>query len=164
MFRMISSLKETLGLSYPKSYKKRIDALRRLAIQEIEATIDDILTKEQRFVGYSTPMHLEDAINYARGQEKGFLEFEAPLLTFPKATPEQWNGEIDHVDTMTGEYFLYTGTQLDQYSSHLLKRFKGAPQFVHAFKKVLGPNANVVVSVDINKSPVSRIILVLPSD
>lgn len=163
MYRMMTKVKESLGLTYPEIYAKRIEHLRGLATKEIEATIDDIMNKEQRIVGYFTPLPLEEAIKYASEEEKGFIELRAPLLTFPKATSTQWNGDMDHVDTITGEYCIYTGSETDAYSSHRLKRFKGAPTFIRAFKKVLGPTMNVVLSVDLTKSPSCRIIIIFRS-
>jgi hypothetical protein len=105
-------------------------------------------------------MLLTDAIVKAIELEENFLEMEAPLLTFPRATPTAWNGDRDHVDTIRGTYHIFTGGELDAGNLRLMKTFKGAPQFLPAFKKILGRNFQVTMKIDPNKVPASRIIMV----
>lgn len=159
MFRFINKITESFGLSYPEEYLSRIQYLKRLAEEEIAKVIDDILTKPQCIVGRSDKLLLVDALK--EGQT--IVEIEAPLLTFPRATPDQWNGTIDHMDAISGTYYLYEGDALPlYYGDHLLKRFSGAPKICPALKKALGPNYQVTMITDAYKSPASRFVIVLP--
>lgn len=161
MFKAIKRVSESLGLSYPDEHLSRIHKLKRLAEDEMAKVIDEILTKPQRFVNRSESMYLTDALKEALEEERHMLEIEAPFLTFPYATDKQWNGDIDHVDTITGTYCLFTGKDTyTTYGDHLLTKYKGAPQIVPALQKALGHNFNVTMVVDANKSPSSRFILV----
>ena len=163
MFRMFSKVSESLGLSYPGEYLSRIQLLKRLAEKELEKVVDEILTRPQHIVDHSQPMLLSDAIAVAISEGRNIVEVGAPLLTFPKATKEQWNGDIDHVDTIEGIYNLYIGSPHEvRYGDHLLKKFKGAPTVVSALRKALGDNYQVTMSVDAMKSPASRFIIVIP--
>lgn len=164
MFKLYSRVSQTLGLQYPDEYIPRILSLKKLAEDEIAITIDDLLTNPQWIAGTSCQMTIGDAIKDALQDERTMVEIAAPLLTFPKATPELWNGEIDHVDTITGTYHLFTGKpSYIQYGDHLVTSFKGAPCIVPALKKVLGDSFNVTMMIDANKSPASRFIIVFPS-
>ena len=162
MLKLYSNLSESLG--YPKQYKARIQALKKLGEEEIEKTIDEILTKPQFIVGRGK-MHLFDAIRDALHDGQTFIEIAAPLLTFPRATPEKWNGDIDHIDTITGSYYIFTGQPFYiTYGDHLLTKYKGGPTLVSLLQKTLGDGFNVTMKVDANKSPASRIILVFRKD
>lgn len=163
MFKLYSRVTQSLGLSYPEEYIPRIHALKHVAEEEIAKTIDELLTKPQWIVNSSTKMTLGEAIKDALQDGRNMVEIAAPLLTFPHATPEKWNGDIDHVDTITGTYHLFTGKPTYiQYGDHLLTKFKGAPTIVPALKKALGDNFNVTMSVDAYKSPSSRFVIVFP--
>jgi hypothetical protein len=143
-------------------FRDRIYDLKSLGETEIASVIQDILTKPQRFVGYPDKMLLSDAIALAKKEERNFLEFEAPFLTFPKATPERWNGNIDSIDTITGTYTIFTGDEFEKHNLRLKKFYKGGPQILPALKRVLGPEYNVTMKVDTYMAPSSRFILVLP--
>ncbi len=161
---MISAFKrisESLGLSYPEEYLNRIQLLKKLGEIEIEKTVEEILTTPQRIVGFSEPMLVADAVAKAIVRKLNYIEVAAPLLTFPRATPTQWNGNVDHIDTITGTYNLYVGKTWEvPYGPHLLKTFKGGPQIVPALKKALGPNFEVTMKIDSHSTPSSRFILV----
>lgn len=163
MLKLYSKLSETLGFSYPKEHLARIHALKRLGEEEIHKTIDEILTKPQWIVGRSGKMLLTDALRDAIHDGQTLIEIAAPLLTFPRATPEKWNGDIDHVDTITGTYSLFTGNEnYYTYGDHLLTKYKGGPTLVPFLRKALGEQFNVTMKVDAYKDPASRIILVFP--
>lgn len=161
--KMFNSIRETFSSflnSYPEKYKVRIRNLKRSTEEDINKCIDEILTKPHHFTGFRDRMLLTDAIVKAIELEENFLEMEAPLLTFPRASPTAWNGDRDHVDTITGTYHIFTGGEYDSGNLRFMKSFKGAPQFLPAFKKVLGPNFQVTMKIDPNKVPASRIIMV----
>ena len=163
MFRFVNKISESLGLSYPEEYLSRIQALKRLGEQEISKVVEEILTTPQWVVGRSEKLLLTDAFKEAVQEGRSLVEIEAPLLTFPRGSPTQWNGDIDHVDTITGTYFLFVGKiGYITYGDHLLKKFSGAPTIVPALKKALGPQYQVTMSVDAYKSPASRFVIVLP--
>lgn len=160
---MISAIRETFGslLSiYPEKYRVQIRNLKRSTEEQLAECIDEILTKPQSFTGFRDKMLLTDAIAKAVEFEENYLEMEAPLLTFPRATSTVWNGDRDHVDTIRGTYTIFTGGEYDRGDLKYMRTFKGAPQFITAFKKVLGPNFHVTMKVDANKVPASRIIVV----
>lgn len=144
---------------YPEQYRLRIEALKRLGEAEIETVIQDIFTKPQRIVGQSQKMLLSDAIQQAKQEERVFLEIEAPFLTFPRATPEQWNGNIDSIDTITGIYTIFTGDEFEKHNLRLKKVYKGGPQILPALQKALG--YNITMKVDPFISPSSRFIIVI---
>lgn len=163
MFKLYSRITQSLGLSYPEEYIPRIHTLKGVAEEEIAKVIDELLTKPQWIVGTSLKMTVGEAIQDALREERGMVEIAAPLLTFPKATPEKWNGDVDHVDTITGTYSLFTGkSTYIQYGDHLLTKFKGAPSIVPALRKALGDNFNVTIAIDANKSPAARFVIVFP--
>lgn len=163
MFKLYSRISQSLGLSYPEEYIPRIQALKHVAEEEIAKTIDELLTKPQWIAGTSNRMTVGEAIQQALRDERNMVEVAAPLLTFPPATNKQWNGDIDHVDTITGTYYLFTGkSNYIMYGEHLLTKFKGAPTIVPALKKALGDNFNVTMVIDANKSPASRFVIVFP--
>ena len=163
MFKLYSRISQSLGLSYPEEYIPRIQALKQTAEEEIAKTVDDLLTKPQWIAGTSIRMTVGEAIQQALSDERNMVEVAAPLLTFPHATPTKWNGDIDHVDTITGTYHLFTGKPTYiQYGDHLLTKFKGAPTIVVALKKALGDNFNVTMVIDANKSPAARFVIVFP--
>jgi hypothetical protein len=162
MLKLYSKLSETLGFTYPKEHAARIDALKRLGEQEIHKTIDEILTKPQYIVDKGK-MLLTDALKEAVHDGQTMIQIAAPLLTFPRATPEKWNGDIDHVDTITGTYSLFTGNEnYYTYGDHLLTKYKGGPTLVPFLRKALGEQFNITMKVDTHKDPASRIILVFP--
>ena len=162
---MVQKLSQSLGLSYPDEHLPRIQALKQLAEEEIEKVIDNILTQPQWVVGKSQKLTLVEAMKEAIHDGSDLVEVAAPLLTFPRASNEQWNGDIDHVDTVTGVYSLFTGNQgYITYGDQLLTKYKGAPMIVPALKKALGENFNVTMVIDANKSPASRFVIVLPSN
>lgn len=141
----------------------RIHLLKAVGEREIQKVVDDILTKEVWIAGRSDRMLLADAIQEAIHEERSTIEVAAPLLTFPKATEEQWNGTIDHLDTITGTYNLYIGDPFaTHYGEHMLKKFSGGPKIAHALRKALGSEYQVTMSVDAYKSPASRFVIVLP--
>lgn len=163
MFNLYSRITQSLGLSYPEEFLPRIQLLKTLGEKEIEGVIHQLLSEPQHIVNRSEKMLLTDAIREAIQEEQQILEVEAPLLTFPRATPQQWNGMIDHIDTITGTYNLYVGPQYPtHFGEHFLKKFKGGPQIVPALNKALGPKYKVTMMVNAYKSPASRFILVLP--
>ena len=163
MFRFVNKISENLGLSYPEKYLLRIQALKRLGENEISKVIQEILTTPQWVVGRSEKLLLADAMKEAVEEGRYLVEIEAPLLTFPRGSPTQWNGDIDHVDTITGMYFLFVGDKpYITYGDHLLKKFSGGPMIAPALKKALGPEYQVTLSVDAYKSPASRFVIVLP--
>lgn len=161
MFKTMKRMSESLGLSYPEEYLNRIHRLKALGEKEIATVVEEILTQPQQIVGGLQPKLLKDAVQDCLDSDRNFLEIKAPLLTFPRATPTQWNGNVDHVDTITGTYHLYLGKKWEpKYGSHLLKTFKGGPQIVTALKKALGPNVEVTMKIDAYSSPSSRFILI----
>ena len=164
MVRFLSRISASLGLSYPEEYMTRIHRLKAMAENEIDMAVEEILTTPQRIVGYAESMLLADAIKEAVREGRGSLEVVAPLLTFPRATPEQWNGTIDHFDTITGTYVLYMGEPFaTQHGEHLFKKFAGGPKIVPALKRALGSDYNVTMSIDAYRSPASRFIIILPT-
>ncbi len=163
MFRMMSKVSESLGLSYPEEHLSRIQKLKHLAQEEIDKVIDDLLTNPQWIVGKSQRMPLGQAVHEAIKDETYLLEVAAPLLTFPRATKEKWNGDVDHVDTITGTYFLFTGNPgYLTYGQHLLTKYKGGPTMVSGLRKALGHDFNVTMAIDANRSPASRFVIVIP--
>ena len=163
MFKLYSRITQSMGLSYPEEYLPRIQLLKKVGEKEIETVIHQLLSEPQTIVNRSEKMLLADAIREAIEEEQPTLEVEAPLLTFPRATPQQWNGTIDHIDTITGTYNLYVGREFPtHYSEHHLKKFPGGPKVVTALNKALGPQYKVTMMVDAYKCPASRFILVLP--
>jgi hypothetical protein len=110
-------------------------------------------------------MLLTDALREATHDGQTLLEIAAPLLTFPRATPEKWNGDIDHVDTITGTYYLFTGNEAYYtYGDHLLTKYKGGPTLLPFLRKALGEDFHIVMNVNPQKDPASRIILVFPKN
>ena len=163
MFRFVEKVSQSLGLSYPDEHLDRIQTLKQLANEEIQAVINDLLTKPQWIIGKSEKMTFGEAVNEALRDESNLVEIAAPLLTFPKATKEEWNGDIDHIDTITGTYCLFTGNPgYITYSDRLLTKYKGGPRIVPALKKILGDNFQVTMVVDANRSPSSRFVIVIP--
>lgn len=163
MFHLAKKVTQSLGLSYPEEHLPRIQKLKHLAHEELEKVIDELLTKPQWIVGKSQQMTLGEAIQEAIKEENDIVEIAAPLLTFPRATKEQWNGDIDHVDTITGTYFLFTGNPgYITYGKHLLTKYSGAPKVVSALNKALGHQFNVTMVIDANRSPASRFVIVIP--
>lgn len=161
MFKVMKQAYESMTQSYPEQYKERIQKLNVLGKEGIQMVINDILTKPQRIVDQSEKMLLSDAIQQAQREERNFIQIEAPFLTFPRATPEQWNGNIDSIDTITGTYTIFTGDEFEKHNLRLKKTYKGGPQIVPALKKALG--YNITMRVDPNCSPSSRFIIVFPS-
>lgn len=160
MLKAMKRVSETMGLSYPEEYLPRIAKLKSLGEKEIANVVEEILSQPQEIVGSIRPRLLNDAIQESLAAGQTNLEFKAPLLTFPRATPTQWNGEIDHLDTITGTYTLYLGEPWQpQYGPHLLKTFKGAPQIVPALQKALGRNVQVLLKIDAYSNPSSRFVL-----
>jgi hypothetical protein len=163
MFRFMKKVSQSMGLSYPDQHLARIQNLKHLAEEEIETVIDDLLTNPQTIVGTSHKMTLGDAVKEAIRNGSDLVEVAAPLLTFPRATKEQWNGDIDHVDTITGTYFLFTGNpSYISYGKHLLTSYKGAPRIVPSLKKALGDNFNITMVIDAHKSPACRFVIIVP--
>ena len=161
----MKKVSQSMGLSYPDQHLARIQTLKHLAEEEIETVIDDLLTNPQTIVGTSHKMTLGDAMKEAIRDGSDLVEIAAPLLTFPKATKGQWNGDIDHVDTITGTYSLFTGNRsYITYGKHLLTNYKGGPRIVPALKRALGDNFNVTMVVDPQKSPASRFVIIIPKN
>ena len=157
---MLTTLKDLFVNKYPEKYEKRIQALKVYTEEEIAKCVQEILTKPQWIVHRSEKMLLLEAVQEARNEGRNMIEIEAPLLTFPRATKEKWNGTIDHCDTITGMYHLYIGEEYTtHYGDHLLKTFKGGPKIVPALKKALG--CNITMIVDAEKSPASRFIIII---
>lgn len=164
MFRFVKKISESFGLSYPDEHLPRIQNLKYLAEEEIAKVVDDILTNPQWIVGKSQRMTLGEAIKEATYDGSNLIEIAAPLLTFPRATKEEWNGDIDHIDTITGTYCLFTGnTRYITYGDHLLTKYKGGPRVVPALKKVLGEEFEITLSIDASKSPSSRFMILIPN-
>jgi len=162
MFKAIQSAYVSMRHPYPEKFRERIQKLKSLGESEIETVIEEILTKPQRFVGFSDKMLLSDAIALAKKEEQNFLEMEAPFLVFPRATPQQWNGNIDSIDTITGTYTIFTGDDSEKHNLRLKKFYKGGPQILPALKRVLGYEFNVTMKIDPLITPSSRFILVFP--
>jgi hypothetical protein len=163
MSYLLSKITQSLGLSYPDEYLQRIQFLKGMAEREINSVVEHILTSPQEIVNRCDKIFLTDAIKEAIQEGRNSIEVAAPLLTFPKATPEQWNGLIDHVDTITGTYFLYEGDALPiHYGDHLLKKFPGGPKIVTALNKALGSQYHVTMNIDAYKTPASRFVITLP--
>ena len=148
----------------PTRYRGRIEALRQAAEFEISQCIDELLSKPQYIITFEKRMSLIDAIALCLEEKIDMLEVEAPLLTFPRATANEWNGDIDHVDTLTGTYTIFTGSEYDIGNVRYMRSYKGAPQFISALRKVLGRNINITMHVDPKRSPSARILLVLPTN
>lgn len=158
MFTMIKQVVQ----GYPEQYKDRIHQLKTLGELELQTVVNDLLTKPQRFVEFSGTLTLSDAIQQAQREDLDFLQMEAPFLTFPKATPTKWNGYRDHIDTITGTYFIFTGKhEYERTNLRLMKSYKGGPQLVPTLQKALGNEIRVTMRVDPMISPSSRILLVL---
>lgn len=158
---MFTMMKQVIQ-GYPEQYKERILSLKSLGEQELQTVINDLLTKPQRFVGFSGTLTLSEAIQQAQREDLNFLQMEAPFLTFPKATPTKWNGCRDHIDTITGTYFIFTGkNEYERTNLRLMKPYKGGPQLVPTLQKALGSDIRVTMKVDPMMTPASRILLVL---
>jgi hypothetical protein len=155
-------MKESVGLSYPLQYQERIEKLKHLGQEEIEKIIHDILTKPQHVMNFPGKTMIADAILQAQQEERNLIEFEAPLLTFPRATPERWNGNIDNINTITGEYTIFTGKEYELHNLRLNKKFKGGPQIVPALQNALGDPFKVTMQIDAYKTPSSRFIVLFP--
>ncbi len=165
MFRFAKKVTDSLGLSYPDEYLVRIQHLKHLAEEEISKVIDTLLTKPQWIVGKSQKMTLSEAIKEAVWDGTNIVEVAAPLLTFPHATDDKWNGDIDHVDVISGIYFIFTGNPFYvTYGDHLLTKYRGAPQILPALEKILGSGFHVTMVNNPNKSPASRFLIVLPKN
>jgi hypothetical protein len=162
MQTLVRRMKETVGLTYPEKYQARIDYLKKYGQEEIEKVIHDILTKPQHVMDFPGKIMISEAILQAQQEECNFIQFEAPLLTFPRATPQQWNGNIDHIDTITGEYTIFTGKEYENHNLRLNKKFKGGPQIVPALQEALGGNFKVTMRIDANATPSSRFIVIFP--
>ena len=147
--------------AYPDQYKPQIESLKKLGEQELQTVIQEFLTQPQRIVGFHEKMTVSDAIQQAQKEDSDFLEIQAPFLTFPRATSTKWNGNIDHIDTITGTYHIFTGKQdHERINLRLMKQFKGGPQLVPTLQKAIGHSILVTMRVDPMSSPSSRIILV----
>ena len=162
MLKAIQTAYESLRHPYPEKYKGRIQELKRLGEAEIQKVIEEIQTKPQRIAGQSEKMLLSEAIEQAKKEERSIVEIEAPFLTFPRATPERWNGNIDSIDTITGTYTIFTGEDIERHNLRLKKFYQGGPQIVPALRRALGYQYNVTMKIDPYLSPASRFILVLP--
>ncbi len=155
-------MKESVGLTYPEKYQERIQHLKECGNEEIQKVIHDILTKPQHILEFPGKLMISDAIEQALSEERNYIEFEAPLLTFPRSTPEQWNGNIDNIDTITGEYNIFTGKEYEKHNLRLNKKFGGGPQIIPALEKALGKPYKVTMRIDAYATPSSRFIVIFP--
>lgn len=153
MFAQIKDSFDSFFLGYPVKEKNRILALKTTAITGIQQGIDQFLTENLYCINYDKRLTLTDALKRAKEDDSTMLQFEAPLLTFPRSTPARWNGDIDHVDTITGTYYLVDNLQS-------IRSYRGAPKFIDVLRSTLKSNFNITMRVDANMTPSSRIILV----
>lgn len=156
MFKVMKQMVQ----GYPEKYKARIETLKTLGEQELQSFIEKFLTEPQNIIGFSGKTTISDAIQQAQREDLNFLEVEAPFLTFPRATPNKWNGNIDSIDTITGTYNIFTGEDHEIHNLRLNKKYKGGPQLIPTLQKMISSEIRVTMRVDPMICPSSRIILI----
>ena len=158
MLRSIQESIQAYRYSYPNEYRARIASLKSFGEKEIDALIQELTTLPQTFVGHHNKMTLSDAIKLTRKEGNTVLEMKAPYLTFSKKTRAgQWDGNIDNINTITGTYRIFDGT--NPTNLRMVKNYEGGPQIAPALEKTLGSGFRVMMRVDPYITPSSRFVI-----